>query len=492
MATGTALATIGNLGGTDDGASSVLYFGGDPNLPLPYYKGLIDEVGVYSAALSASDIATIYSLRGVAQAASAATITGNLIGTNAAGTMALPNGNDGIDLVDSSFNVIGGTTTGDLNVVSGNAVDGVELNGVETTANVVEGDYIGTDITGTVGIANVSDGVEIDSGASDNTIGGTSTGARNVISGNTSFGIEIDTGATGNLVDGDYVGVDATGDAALGNITGILIASTANTVGGTVAGSGNVIAGNDGSPSFYNGVQVLIGGFSALDSPDDNLVAGNLIGLDAAGATLAGATGSGVFVNSGVGNTIGGTVAAARNVISGNSDGVLVEGGSANTFEGNYVGTDSSGSVGIGNGAAGSDIAIDGSAGNTVGGTIAAARNVISGATAGNGVNIFNTGATGNVVVGNDIGTDASGTIALPNQVGINLAITSGNNTIGGATSLAGTGAGNLIYGSSFAGINVYEETTTDTIVGNAIVVNTTGLYLQADTSVQIGGTNAT
>ena len=72
----------------------------------------MDEVGVYSAAVSASDIATIYSLRGVAQSASAATITGNLIGTNAAGTAALANSNDGIDLVGSSFNVIGGTTPG--------------------------------------------------------------------------------------------------------------------------------------------------------------------------------------------------------------------------------------------------------------------------------------------------------------------------------------------------------------------------------------------
>ena len=183
VATGTALSTLGNLGTNDDGASSVLYFGGDPNLALPYYKGLIDEVGVYSVALSTSDIATIYSLRGVAQAASATTITGNLIGTDAAGTVALPNGNDGIDLVGSSFNVIGGTATSDINIISGNAVDGVELNGVETTANVVEGDYIGTDITGTTAfdinenpLGNGNDGVEIDSGATDNTIGGLSAG----------------------------------------------------------------------------------------------------------------------------------------------------------------------------------------------------------------------------------------------------------------------------------------------------------------------------
>ncbi len=55
---------------------------------------------------------------------------------------------------------------------------------------------------------------------------------------------------------------------------------------------------------------------------------------------------------------------------------------------------------------------------------------------------------------------------------------------------MAGTGAGNLIWGSSYAGIDLYEETTTDTIVGNAILANATGVYLLADANVQIGGTN--
>ncbi len=149
-----------------------------------------------------------------------------------------------------------------------------------------------------------------------------------------------------------------------------------------------------------------------------------------------------------------------------------------------------SGSVAIGNGSGGSDIAIDGSSGNTVGGTIPSAHNVISGAATGNGVNIFNSGSTGNVVVGNLIGTDATGTVALANQVGVSITISGGDNTIGGTTTAAGTGSGNLILGSSFAGIYLYDETTTDTIVGNAIVENATGLFLQADTTAQIGGTN--
>ena len=134
VATGTALATLGSLITGNTGASSLLYFGGDPNLALPYYKGLMDEVAVYSSAVSAGDIATIYSLRGVAQSASAATITGNEIGTNAAGNAALANGNDGIDLVGSSFNVIGGTTPGTGNLISGNTLYGVEMAGAARRA----------------------------------------------------------------------------------------------------------------------------------------------------------------------------------------------------------------------------------------------------------------------------------------------------------------------------------------------------------------------
>ncbi len=328
--------------------------------------------------------------------ASGNVVAGNLIGTDVTATMAIANENDGVEIdTGASDNTVGGTAAGDGNVISGNTNYGAEITGPGTTGNVVAGNLIGTDITGTVAIANGTSGVEIDTDASGNTIGGTTVAARNVISGNSGYGVEIDNAATGNLIEGDYIGVDTTGDAALGNVTGILITSADNTVGGTAAGSGNVIAGNDGSPSFYNGAQVLIGGLTALDAPDDNLVAGNLIGLDAAGATLAGATGAGVFLNSAVANTIGGTTAAARNVISGNTLGVLVEGGSANIFEGNYVGTDTTGSVAIGNGAAGSDIAIDGSAGNTVGGTSPASRNVISGEAAGNGVYIFELGGDG-------------------------------------------------------------------------------------------------
>src|SRR5437763_10415186 len=75
------------------------------------------------------------------------------------------------------------------------------------TGNVVLGNLIGTDATGTLPLANHGDGVRLDSGVSGNVIGGTAVGARNVISGNTLSGVTVaDAGTTGNMVEGNYVG----------------------------------------------------------------------------------------------------------------------------------------------------------------------------------------------------------------------------------------------------------------------------------------------
>ncbi len=86
------------------------------------------------------------------------------------------------------------------------------LTGAGTTTNVIEGDYIGTDSTGVTALSNRADGLDIVSGASSNTIGGTTSAARNVISGNGDFGLFIaDTGTVKNLVTGNDIGSDATG-----------------------------------------------------------------------------------------------------------------------------------------------------------------------------------------------------------------------------------------------------------------------------------------
>src|SRR5262249_46763935 len=115
-------------------------------------------------------------------------------------------------------NTVGGTTSGARNIISGNTT-GVDIDdfGIDTTGNVVQGNYLGTDYTGTQPLGN-NDGVTVDTGASYNTIGGTTSGARNVISGNVRNGIFLmGSGATYNVVEGNYVGTDVSGKVALGN-----------------------------------------------------------------------------------------------------------------------------------------------------------------------------------------------------------------------------------------------------------------------------------
>src|SRR5207249_2946120 len=106
--------------------------------------------------------------------------------------------------------------------------------------------FIGTDVSGTAALGNTADGVAI-AGASGNTVGGTTAAARNVIAGNIANGIQISAGATSNLIAGNFIGTDSGGIADLGNTAaGVRIASSNNTVGGTTAGARNTIAFNAG------------------------------------------------------------------------------------------------------------------------------------------------------------------------------------------------------------------------------------------------------
>ena len=186
---------------------------------------------------------------------------------------------------------------------------------------------------------------------------------------------------------------------------GVALAAGAGylTDGTTVASQPNVVSGNVVSGSQGHGIALLTGATGTV-------VAGNYIGTDAGGTKALGNAGQGVYIYGAGGNTIGGTTAGARNVISGNGgNGVDVEGSGAtgNLIEGNYIGTDATGTAPLGNGAG---IRMDtGSANNTIGGTTAAARNLIGG-NGTNGVTLQNPGVTHNQLLGNFIGTDASGT----------------------------------------------------------------------------------
>ena len=126
---------------------------------------------------------------------------------------------------------------------------GVAIVGTNTTGNRVQGNLIGTDASGTATLGNAGAGVTVGGpSASDNTIGGTTSGTRNVISGN-NFGVVIQgTTATGNIVEGNFIGTDVTGMVDLGNtFDGVFIGSesTNNTIGGTLSGAGNTIAFNN-------------------------------------------------------------------------------------------------------------------------------------------------------------------------------------------------------------------------------------------------------
>ncbi len=278
-------------------------------------------------------------------------IEGNFIGTNVDGTDAL--GNDiGVD-IRSDENRIGGATASAGNVISGNVWDGVLIwNGA--SQNLVTGNFIGTDVTGTKPCENGRDGVHIlDGSTRDNLIGGTRnigmTGAGNVISGNGRNGVAIENGAPNNQVLGNFIGTDFTGTNALGNNEdGVLIENAHdNRIGD--AGAGNIISGNhDFGVSIKNG-----GAF-------DTEVLGNYIGTDvngtaALGNGLDGVLIDGVQIGAVIGRTLIDVVSpGTRNVISGNvRTGILILGSTNIAVGNNYIGTDAGGTNPLGNGIAG-------------------------------------------------------------------------------------------------------------------------------------------
>ncbi len=395
------------------------------------------------------------------------TIQGNFIGTNAAGTADMGNALHGIFIAGSPGNLIGGTTAAARNVISGNNQNGVHIQGGNNLANVIQGNFIGTNAAGTAAIANTLNGVQVVH-SSGNIIGGTTAGERNVISGNVQNGIHLTGSATtATIIRGNYIGTNAAGTADLGNtLSGVLVTTANNTIGGTVAGAGNVISGNN---RFGITVQTT--------SATGNNVQGNLIGTNAAGTGAIGNSLSGITLYDAGSNTIGGTTAAARNVISGNlHSGVSLSqaGATNNLVRGNFIGTNINGTADLGNTLSG--VYIDAKASsNTIGGTAAGARNIISGNNQ-HGVHLLGFGEAGvgvrsNLIQGNYIGTDVTGTADLGNSLdGVRVQATA--NTVGGASAAAA----NLISGNDQDGVRLQGGVNAATLVqGNFIGTKSDG-----------------
>jgi len=318
---------------------------------------------------------------------------------------------------------------------------GVKVDGQTDSFNCFDINSADNILKGFELITNCVFGIRIFGGAQDNTIGGSTAGERNVISGNPDAGVGIhDDGTSGNVVLGNYIGTNAPGDEAIPNGIGVKIWEGSS---GTILGPDNLISGNQ-----HDGV--LITGGS-----ENDVVKGNLIGTDASGTADLGNGSFGIEISDGAhGAVIGGTTADDRNVISGNNYGVVVGfrgAASENRILGNYIGTDITGTKAMGDSGAGV-IILRGSTGNTVGGPTTSERNVISGhegtvstGSIGDGVSLSEQGTTGNLVEGNYIGLDATGTAALANSVGVLVWDGASSNTI----------RGNTISGNTLAGLAV-------------------------------------
>jgi parallel beta-helix repeat protein len=387
-------------------------------------------------------------------------VQGNYVGTDTSGSLAIPNAGDGVTVSAAPANTIGGTSAGAGNLLSGNSQGGVGLKIARADSNLVQGNFIGTDASGRLALANKLSGITVFGGNS-NLIGGTVAAARNVISANKLSGVYITTNSVGNFVQGNLIGVDVTGTNALGNVVnGISIDSaSSSTVGGTIAGARNIISGN----TNY-GIEIFNAAATA------NSIQGNYIGPALTGLSALRNKLSGLHILS-PGNTIGGILGGAGNLISGNGhDGIFLDGSSAanNVVQGNLIGTTASGTTGLGNGRAG--VGVSGAPGNTIGGTTAGAGNLLS-ANGDAGIYLITSGATGNLIQGNTIGTDVAGTLALANFYEGIYAERAPSNTIGGAV----PGAGNLISGNRTRGIWL-TNASWNVIQGNSIGTKADGI----------------
>jgi len=394
------------------------------------------------------------------------TISGCWFGVDATGTHAAPNAYQGILIASgASGNHIGGTNALQRNVLSGNLQYGLFITDANTTGNVVLGNYIGTDATGSNGLGNGLSGLFAGNGSTGTVIGGTNATARNVLSGNSQYGIIMTSNTTGNAVLGNYIGTDASGYLMVSNeLGGVLLADGAmgNTIGGTNAGAGNLISGNLGNGILLRGSNVV-----------NDTIQGNFIGTDVTGANALANTVAGVTVDTGSSsNLIGGTVAGARNVISGNGlpydYGVIIAGPgtSGNVIEGNYVGLDANGMRPIPN--YDGVLFADGTTNNTLGGTEPGAANFVSG-NAYRGVFFDGAGTSGNVVQGNYFGTDNTGTNGVGNYYDVEFQNNASGNFIGGVN----PGAGNVIAFAGWDGVVLFQSgTTNNSVRGNSIFSN--------------------
>ena len=254
----------------------------------------------------------------------------------------------------AGLDVAGGSST-----VRGLAIGRFTLYGIllETGgANVVEGCYIGVDPTGILDRGDGLAGISITGGSSGNRIGGTTAAQRNVLAGS-AVGVIVEGTGKSNVIEGNYIGTDASGTASLSSSLGISVDAADVTVGGTEPGAGNLVSGHSGDGIHFGG--------------NDGHVEGNRIGTDSSGTVLLPNTANGLSIAGASG------VHVIGNIISGNGGGGINLTGSNSVVMNNFIGTDASGHLPLGNGGPGIAIERD-SNDNTVGDVDPGIANIIA------------------------------------------------------------------------------------------------------------------
>lgn len=441
-------------------------------------------------------------------------ITSNFVGTNRSGDQAVKNHQNGVRISRASRNRIGGSQSDEGNLISGNGIHGVLVEGeigsgspFRASDNQILGNRIGVKLGGTEALGNGANGVMLQKAASRNIVGGVRVwspnlrcgGPCNLISGNLQDGIGIsNVSADSNRVEGNLIGLSADGRSSLKNHRdGVHVSDgpKENSIGAVLpqgeppgTDKGNVISGNG-----RHGVFV---GHDQPPSPPmtSNRIKGNIIGLNVVASSLVRNVSNGVHLTDGSFSTlVGGPERTSRNVISGNQIGVFVgkedtqDEVVSNTILGNYIGTRGIASCVFENGACvyANDIGVKivGASGTLIGDLVSAPGQEPGNLIANNrshGIDVeraFTTQSAGTYVYGNRIGNDGSDRIANGGD-GINIVGTL-HGEIGNHGSAANTISGNVGWGIRITNVN--PTILRFAIKGNRVGTDSTGQLVDVD-----------
>lgn|GEM_PF-5410187 len=371
-------------------------------------------------------------------------------------------------------NLIGDGTNAGVNLISG--MGGffgakIYISGATATANIVRGNIVGLTANGTTALLTASaTGIYLTGAAHSNTIGGLGAFDGNLISGNYSTGMMV--GTNSNVIQGNYIGPlsdGITGLAGTFQSNGMSMGGSYNQLGGSAPGARNLISGNTNLGMDMSGY--------------NNRIQGNYWGPNKFGtARISVSNNSGMAINTGTGNLVGGTGVGEGNVMSGFPGMAIWVLNQANlvgnTIQQNTIGLAANGTSSLTNGGNGTGLLMNpNSKANLVGGNTPAARNIIS----GSGTGLSMGSAFNNTVQGNYIGLSGDGinkVLGAAQTIGISMS-TATANLIGGT----GAGEGNVISGNSSNGISLSAVTAS----ANAIYQNTIGPNA-AGTGTLLGG----